>query len=225
MNWLAKYPVRRDSKSIALLAVFTAMVVVLEVFPIPGITDLKFYPEGVPFTIDWTGIPLIIIFIGLGFAYSLLSVLMMFIAIAYRNFPGAVFKGFAEFFTIVGLVFAKLLIRERIVDKKRTMITYLVFGIVFRSIGMFVMNIVLLPIFYPLWYTIDHAVVVSGVLVPWNMAQAIINIVGGVFLYNLIPENLALQAGLGDGVDSTSSRVEDLSLEELAEAETEQSDG
>ncbi|GAH02010.1 unnamed protein product, partial [marine sediment metagenome] len=31
--------IRTDSKSIALLAVFTSLVIALEIFPIPGLTD------------------------------------------------------------------------------------------------------------------------------------------------------------------------------------------
>ncbi|MFX1417004.1 MAG: hypothetical protein ACFFC0_09335, partial [Promethearchaeota archaeon] len=63
MSWFQKHPIRKDSKSIALLAVFVAMVVALEVYPILGVTDI-----GIPgdFTIDWTGIPIVIVFLGLG---------------------------------------------------------------------------------------------------------------------------------------------------------------
>ena len=35
--------IRTDSKSIALLAIFSSIVIALEIFPIPGITDLYTY--------------------------------------------------------------------------------------------------------------------------------------------------------------------------------------
>jgi hypothetical protein len=210
MTWLERHPIRTDSKSIALLAIFTAMVVSLEVFPIPGITDIG-APGG--FTIDWTGIPIVIVFIGLGFVYSLVAIAAMWMAIAYRNFTGAAFKGFAELYTILGLVIAKIVMMRYQLDTKTRILLYLIFGSSFRAIGMFITNIYLLQVFYGL--TPEAAVVGSAAYGGLNVIQAIINILGGVVLYHLIPENLALQAGLGDDAGSASSRVEELPLEEI----------
>ncbi|MHA2005464.1 MAG: hypothetical protein ACW960_15445 [Candidatus Thorarchaeota archaeon] len=198
MTWLERHPIRTDSKSIALLAIFTAMVVSLEVFPIPGITDIG--PPG-GFTIDWTGIPIVIVFLGLGFVYSLVAIAAMWMAIAYRNFTGAAFKGFAELFTILGLVIARVVMMRYQLDTKTRILLYLIFGSLFRAFGMFITNIYLLQVFYGL--TPEAAVI------------GFINILGGVVLYHLIPENLALQAGLGDDAVSASSRVEELPLEEI----------
>jgi hypothetical protein len=72
---------RLDSKTVALIGVFSSIVVALEVFPINGITDFKFVPGGTPFTIDWTGIPIMIVFLGLGIISSLVTVGIMFVAI------------------------------------------------------------------------------------------------------------------------------------------------
>jgi hypothetical protein len=210
MTWLERHPIRTDSKSIALLAIFTAMVVSLEVFPIPGVTDIG--PPG-GFTIDWTGIPIVIVFIGLGFVYSLVAIVAMWMAIAYRNFNGAAFKGFAELYTILGLLIAKIVIVRFQLDKRIRILLYLAFGSVFRVVGMFFTNIYLLQIFYGL--TPEAAVIGSAAYGVPNIVQAIINILGGVALYHLIPENLALQAGLGDDAGSASSRVEELPLEEI----------
>jgi riboflavin transporter FmnP len=223
MKFANRYQVRTDSKSIALLAIFSAMVIALEIFPIIGITDLKFYPEGIPFTIDWTGIPLVITFLGLGMVYSLIATIMMFIAIAYRNFSGAVFKGFAEFYTLLGLVAAKLLFKRYDLNKSKLIIVYTVFGLGFRTIGMYFANIVLLPILYPAFYTTESAIIASTVLIPWNIVQAIINIVGGGILYYIIPPSLALQAGLGDDADGASTRVQELPLDEILDSSTEES--
>jgi hypothetical protein len=219
---ILNYEVRTDSKSIALLAVFSAMVIALEVFPIVGITDLKFNPGGIPFTIDWTGIPLVIIFLGLGIIYSFVATIIMFIAIGYRNFSGAVFKGFAEFYTLLGLVVAKLLFRKYTLDKGKTITIYTIFALAFRGIGMYFTNIVLLPILYPAFHTTETALVASTVLVPWNVVQAIINVVGGAILYYLIPPSLALQAGLGEDADRASMRVQELPPDEIPDSLTEE---
>jgi riboflavin transporter FmnP len=208
-----KTTLRTDSKSIALLAIFSAMVAMLEIFPIVGITDLKFFPGGTPFTIDWTGIPIVIVFVGLGMISSVVSILVMFVAIGYRNFPGAVFKGAAELLTIIGLLAARLIIGNRALSKKTSILLYLVFGAMFRAIGMYVVNIQLLPIFYPAFYTSEAAVVASTILIPWNILQAAINIVGGLLLYFIIPEELRIQAGFE--MNNKESSIEQLSKEEV----------
>ncbi|MFQ5832890.1 MAG: hypothetical protein ACE5H4_09325 [Candidatus Thorarchaeota archaeon] len=210
MSWFQRYPIRKDSKSIALLAIFVSMVVALEVYPILGVTDI-----GVPggFTIDWTGIPIVIVFLGLGLVYSLVAIVAMWMAIAYRNFSGAAFKGFAEFYTIVGLLVAKLLTMRYNMGRGTRVLLYLVFGSLFRVVGMFFTNIYLIQVFYSALP--DAAVSLSATFVIPNLVQATINILGGVLLYHLIPENLALQAGLGDDAVSASSSVEELPSEEI----------
>jgi riboflavin transporter FmnP len=205
--------IRSDSKSIALVAIFSAMVAMLEIFPIVGITDLKFFPGGTPFTIDWTGIPIVIVFIGLGMVYSVVSIAVMFVAIGYRNFPGAVFKGAAETLTILGLLAARLVIGKKSLSRRTSLSLYLVLGASIRALGMFIVNIQLLPVFYPLFYTTESAIVASAVLVPWNVIQAAINILGGVILYYLIPENLRIEAGFGINLGKPS--IEELSKEEV----------
>jgi hypothetical protein len=218
MTWLNRHPIRTDSKSIALLAIFVAMVVSLEVFPILGVTDI-----GLPgnFTIDWTGIPIVIVFLGLGIIYSLVAIFAMWMAIAYRNFNGAAFKGFAELYTILGLMIARILFMRYQVGKRIRMVLYLTFGTVARVIGMFFTNIYLLQFFYGL--TPEAAVIGSAAFAFPNVLQAFINIIGGVVLYHLIPENLALQAGLGDDAAGASSKVEELPLEEIESSQPDDS--
>ncbi|UCH05437.1 MAG: hypothetical protein JSW05_04525 [Candidatus Thorarchaeota archaeon] len=213
MSWFQKHPIRKDSKSIALLAVFVAMVVALEVYPILGVTDI-----GIPgdFTIDWTGIPIVIVFLGLGLVYSMVAVAAMWMAIAYRNFVGAAFKGFAEFYTIVGLLAAKLLTMRYDMSRTARLTLYVVFGVSFRAVAMFFTNIYLIQNFFGAVF--EGAVIASVAYVIPNVVQAVINIVGGVVLYHLIPENLALQAGLGDDAVSASSRVEELPSAEIEES-------
>ena len=88
--------IRTDSRSIAILAVFAAMIIALEILPIPFLTDIPLFGG---FTLDPTGIPIVIVFLGLGIAYSLILIPIMWVTIAYRNLTGSIFKGFAEFYT------------------------------------------------------------------------------------------------------------------------------
>ncbi len=219
-----KINLRTDSKSIALLAVFSAMVAMLEVFPIVGITDLKFFPGGTPFTLDWTGIPIVIVFLGLGAVSSVLSISVMFIAIGYRNFTGAVFKGAAELLTIFGILLARVIVKKMSLGRWASIMLYVCFGAVFRAIGMYFFNIQFLPVFYPAFYTPEAAIIASTVLVPWNVIQAIINIVGGFILYQLIPKELKIEAGLGEFRPKSSMKYEEISTEEIDASDDEKQD-
>ena len=54
----------------------------------------------------------------------------------------------------------------------------------------------------------------SSIYVPWNILQAAINIIGGVMLYQLIPESIRIQAGLGR-FRNDEAKYEELSEDEL----------
>ncbi|TFG34681.1 hypothetical protein EU527_02415 [Candidatus Thorarchaeota archaeon] len=209
--------IRSDSKSIALLAIFTSLVISLEIFPIAGITD--FYTPIPYFTIDWTGIPIFLIFLGLGILYSFFAIGIMWIFIAYRNFQGAAFKGLAESFTLLGFIIAKLVIRNKELDWKRSAVIYLLFAASFRSIGMLFGNTLLFQIFST--SSLNAAFSLSTIYVPWNIIQAIINVIIGLFLYNLIPESLKIQAGLGKYGDRETQQFEDLASEESKDIDDE----
>ena len=202
--------IRTDSKSIAILAIFTSLVIALEVFPIPGITDL--YTPAPSFTIDWTGIPIMIVFLGLGMVFSTFMIVIMWVFIGYRNFQGAAFKGLAEAFTLLGLIIAKLILRNRDLDWKQSTVVYLIFGCLFRSLGMLAGNVFLFNLFYGMSY--DAAFAFSTIYVPWNIIQAVINVLGGIILFQLIPENIRIQAGFGR-YGAIDSKYEELSDDEL----------
>ncbi|MHA1246453.1 MAG: hypothetical protein ACTSPE_03945 [Candidatus Thorarchaeota archaeon] len=201
--------VRKDSKSIALLSVFSAMVAALEVFPIVGVTDLKLVPQVPSFTIDWTGIPIIVVLQGLGLVYSLISIIVMGIAIGYRNIVGAVFKVLAETLTVIGFYTGRSAVPQRFHNRRLHIIAGLLLAISLRSLGMVIVNLELLPLFVGL--PSDIAYEIGIILIPWNALQAVINVIGGVLLYNTIPRDLILQAGLGDArnIESTEMSVED----------------
>jgi len=174
------------------------MAIVLEIVPWPGVLDIP-VPGVLGFNINWSGIPVVMVFFGLGFAYSLISVGAMWAAIAYRNFTGAAFKGPAELFTVLGLVVAKLAMAKWKPGRKLSFAAYTVTACLFRAVGMYFTNIQLLPVFYGM--PIEVAAVASTLYVPWNIVQAIINVVLGGLLYFAIPERLATEAGLGDQAD------------------------
>ncbi len=192
------------------------MVIALEVFPMPPFTDIKVYPEGIPFTIDWTGVPIIIVFLGLGMFHSTIAVLAMFIAIGYRNIQGAIFKGIAEFLTLMGMLFARRLLRGGEPGGRRRLVVLASCAMLARGLGMFVINIILLPVFFPLYYTPETAIIASAILIPWILLQALIKVGGGMTLYGLIPESLVIEAGFGTSPDELSA-VAELSGDECSD--------
>ena len=199
-----------DSKSISLLAIFSAMVVALEIYPIPGITDLKV--PGMFFTIDWTGIPIAFLFLGFGLVYSFISILIMTISImAHGNMTGAIFKLFAELFKIFGMALAWYITKNRNISYQRKIPIYIFFALLFCSVGMFFVNIWLLPILYGM--TMELAVATSLLYIPWNAVQSIINVVGGFVIIRVIPSDLKIAFRIGemdsDPHDDTILELED----------------
>ena len=204
---------RTDSRSIAILSIFAAMVLALEIFPIPFLTDIPLFGG---FTLDPTGIPITIVFLAFGTAFSLILLPIMWIAIAYRNPIGSVFKVFAEFYTLLGLIVAKLLLRNRQYEWKIAVPTYLVFGVVFRAIGMYFTNIFLIQWLYGL--PLEGAIPLSATFVIPNILQAIINIMIGIFIFVIVPENLAMQARFGKFGETDRDAYEEISAEEIESA-------
>lgn len=207
----SKMNIRTDSKSIALLAVFTSLVIALEIFPIVGLTDI--YTPVPNFTIDWTGIPIMIVFLGLGVVFSFFTVGVMWIFIAYRNFQGAAFKGLAEILTVLGLVVAKYVLRNRDVSWKWTALIYLIFGCLFRGVGMLFGNTILFQFFFHM--PVEAAFSLSAIYVPWNVIQATINVFVGMLLYQLIPKDLKMEAGFGIFRINRTEKYEEISTEEI----------
>jgi riboflavin transporter FmnP len=201
---------RTDSRSIAILAIFAAMVLALEIIPIPFLTDIPLFGG---FTLDPTGVPITIVFLALGTIFSLILIPIMWVAIAYRNPIGAAFKGFAETYTLLGLIVAKIFLRKRLYDWKVALPAYLVFGVVFRAIGMYITNIFLIQWLYG--SPLEGAIILSGAFVIPNIVQALINIIIGVIVFIIIPENLAIQARFGKYGTDEYGKYEEISTEEL----------
>lgn len=177
-----------NSKNIALFAIFLAMIIALEILPIIGITDLKI--PGTNFTLDPTGIPIMLMFMFFGFGFAFIGTGMAGVIIAIRGNPiGAIFKFFAEFYKIIGLVIAWWILRRRNVSYVVRIIVYTVFATLFCTIGMYVTNgALLLPFLYGM--PSSAAWTLSLTFVPLNIVQSIINVVGGGFIFGIIPEDL-----------------------------------
>lgn len=201
---------RTDSRSIAILAIFAAMILALEILPIPFLTDIPLFGG---FTLDPTGIPITIVFLAYGSIFSLILIPIMWIAIAYRNPVGSVFKGFAEFYTLLGLIVAKLFLRNSTYDWKVAAPIYLAFGVAFRAIGMYITNVFLIQWLYGMPQ--EGAIALSATFIIPNVIQALINILIGVFIFIIIPESLAIQARFGKYGTDEYENYEEISTEEL----------
>ena len=207
---------RTDSKSIAILALFAAMILALEILPVPLLTDIPLFAG---FTLDPTGIPITIVFLAFGSVFSLILIPIMWIAIAYRNPIGSVFKGFAEFYSLFGLIIAKLFLRNRSYDWKVAAPIYIAFGVAFRAVGMYVTNIFLIQWLYG--SPIEAAIILSGTFIIPNIIQALINTLVGIFIFIIIPENLAIQARFGKYGTDEYDKYEEISAEELVSTDDE----
>jgi riboflavin transporter FmnP len=213
MPWPRISPVRKDSKSIALLALFSAMVIILEAYPILGVTDIRTVGF---FTLDPTGIPLVIVLLGLGSFYSIITIFIMWISIVYRGkLAGATFKGIAELLTILGIIFAKKITRRRKMGEWSEILVWVAIASLFRSVGMFFAILILSPYLHGV--TFELALVDAILYFPWNIVQACINVIGGVLLYRAIPIELKLQAGLGENINRSKSTIESLPHDEIPE--------
>ena len=201
---------RTDSRSIAILAIFAAMILALEILPIPFLTDIPLFGG---FTLDPTGIPITIVFLAYGSIFSLILIPIMWIAIAYRNPVGSVFKGFAEFYTLLGLIVAKLFLRNSTYDWKVAAPIYLAFGVAFRATGMYITNVFLIQWLYGMPQ--EGAIALSATFIIPNVIQALINILIGVFIFIIIPESLAIQARFGKYGTDEYENYEEISTEEL----------
>lgn len=202
--------VRTDARSIAILAIFAAIVLALELVPIPFLTDIPLFGG---FTLDPTGIPIAILFLAFGTIFAIILLLIMGIAIGYRNPIGATFKLFAEFYTLLGLIIAYVILRKHGHDWKVAAPLYIVFGVTFRAVGMYVTNIFLIQWLYGMPQ--ETAIVLSATFVIPNVIQALINTIVGILIFIVIPENLKIEARFGKYNDAFYDAYEEISADEL----------
>lgn len=185
------------------------MILALEILPIPLLTDIPLFAG---FTLDPTGIPITMIFLMFGTVFSFILIPIMWIAIAYRNPIGSVFKGCAEIYTLLGLIVAKIVLKKKSYDWKVAIPTYLVFAVMFRAAGMYFSNIFLIQWLYG--SPPELAVAMSASFVIPNLLQALLNVLIGILIFIIIPDNLAIQGRFGK-FSSAETKYEEISEEEL----------
>ena len=78
---------------------------------------------------------------------------------------------------------------------------------------MYYTNIILLPILTPT--PVEAAVIAATILIPWNMLQAVINIVVGGVLFYIIPLNLRREAGMGEFYQESFEELRELDKDEI----------
>ncbi|MFX0068836.1 MAG: hypothetical protein ACFFA1_06270 [Promethearchaeota archaeon] len=157
-----------------------ALVVLSELFPIIGITDIPFPPYG-RLTFDPTGIPIILALLLFGFVSGVATSLLAFLIISLRgNIIGGVMKGLAEGLTVIGFALSYKLTKKLWVGP--------IGGIALRVAGMHLVNWILLPIFYG----IPEPVVLG--LLPlidlFNLIQGGINVALALIISDIIPKEL-----------------------------------
>lgn len=169
---------RLDTKKLALASILGALAAASEVIRGPPF-DITF--PLLPGIVSWdlTGIPMMVslLFNGtLGGVYT--SIIGCSIIFLRGNVPGGTFKLIAELATI--LAFAAI---------RRGFIAKSVAAITSRVVVMTLVNYLMLPIFYPMYYPSEAAVI--GILLPmaaFNLTQALLNIIPSIILYNRLAE-------------------------------------
>ncbi len=186
------------SKSISLIAIFGAIIGILEIFPIIGITDIPFplYPK---LTIDPTGIVIILGYLILGFIPSLTLCGFALIFIGYRNIFGAIFKVLSELFNLIGFAIGFTLNRK--IKLKNEFIMPFIFGIIFRVILMHISNYFLLQIFYGI--PPEVVIALLPIIDIFNTLQGSINMTIAPLIIRALPKEIIEKFG------NHSSSVED----------------
>jgi riboflavin transporter FmnP len=168
-------------KTISKVAVFGALVVVFDYslkfsgfkIPYPWLPFLKF---------DFTGIPIILSTLILGFEGGTITSTIAFLAILVRSgdVVGASMKGLAEFSTVFGM-FVSL---KWLKDKRLMIYACFTFGCISRAVVMIIANLVILPTVYglPMSITIGYTAGIAG----FNIIQGLISIFGGELLYEAL---------------------------------------
>jgi riboflavin transporter FmnP len=171
-----------QAKRIAIIAIMGAIVGLIEIFPIIGITDIPFpfYPR---LTFDITGVPIMITYFLIGFIPAISVVAIMGVFIGYRNLFGSIFKVIAEVSTLAGFA----LVYKLTSSQKNKYLQYglaIFTGVACRVIVMHISNYFLLPVFYGM--PIES---VTGILIfidVFNAIQGTVNIALGLTVYNII---------------------------------------
>lgn len=186
---MSKLYVKRRSVFWAGTAILGAVVFVLDwtfktaglkiPFPFPPLTSLKF---------DFMGIPMLLAYFLLGISAGTVTSLVAFLSISFRNPSSGFMKFLAEFATIVGVY---IVLRARKSASNKLKILAAISSIVVRVAVMDIANVLLLPIFWPAFYSTHLAVIVLLPLISlFNVIQGSISVFGGFLLYEAVIRRL-----------------------------------
>lgn len=173
---------KKDTATLTGTTVLSALVFIFDYtmkfsglkIPFPWLPYIKF---------DFTGVPIVLSTLLFGLASGATTSTVAFLAILIRSgdVVGASMKALAEFSTILGMTFTSKRLAK---TTKLTKAAALIFGVTSRSITMFFANLVILPLYYKIPQT--AAILISPLIVAFNVIQGSISILLGYVLYETL---------------------------------------
>ena len=186
---MSLFYIRRKSVFIAGTALLSAITAILDwtfklanlKIPYPLLLDLKF---------DLLGIPIILALFLFGLASGTITCAIGAVSIAFRGPPNALLKFVAEFSTVLGVYIVLRVKGLNTLNIAKAKLLATVSGITIRVIVMAVANILLLPLFFSLWYTVETVLFLSPVIAVFNILQGAVSTLGGFAIYEAIIRRL-----------------------------------
>jgi riboflavin transporter FmnP len=186
---MSLFYIRRKSVFVAGTALLSAITAILDwtfklanlKIPYPLLLDLKF---------DLLGIPIILALFLFGLASGTITCAIGAVSIAFRGPPNALLKFVAEFSTVLGVYIVLRVKGLNTLNIARTKLLATASGITIRVFVMAVANILLLPLFFSLWYTVETVLFLSPVIAVFNILQGAVSALGGFAIYEAIIRRL-----------------------------------
>lgn len=179
--------VKRKSVVLAGTALLGAIVAVLDwTFKIAGL-KIPFPP--LPFLkFDFMGIPMLLAYFLFDFPAGVVTSLIAFLSISFRDPFSGFMKFLAEFATIVGVY---IVLRARKPSNDKLKILAMFSGVVVRVTLMAIANLLLLPIFmYAFYETYLEVIVLLPLFSFFNAIQGFISVFGGFLFYEAMIRRL-----------------------------------
>lgn len=181
--------VRRKSVFVAGTALLGAITVTLDwVFKLANLKIPFFLMADLRF--DLIGIPMILALFLFGLASGIVTCSIGAVSIAVRGPPNALLKFIAEFSTIVGVYIVLRIRGLNALNRGKTKVFSTVSGITTRVLVMFVANVLLLPLFFSVKYTVEIVVLLSPAIAVFNVLQGAISALGGFLIYEAVIRRL-----------------------------------
>lgn len=142
--------------------------------PFPWLPFLKF---------DFTGIPIVLSLLLIGFGPGAVTSAVAFLAILVRSgdMVGASMKALAEFSTILGMSLSIILLKKFPTFAK---LVSFVSGCVFRVLVMTAANLVILPLYTNVSF--DFVLKISPLVAAFNVFQGFLTMFGGYIVYEAL---------------------------------------